>query len=394
MKLRKEVIVLGDVEMGAGTLTDDFISDKALSSLILQLRRRKHAIDLVFNGDTFDFLKCPYITEGKETYPRHITPEISVSKLDSIYQAHKKVFTALEKFAGKRSNHLYFIIGNHDYDLAFPEVKEELRKILGHKQRVHIAIKYSEDSVYIEHGHQYDFLYKVNFENLFLRFKGKTLLNLPWTALGLISKFMGFKEEHPFMDRVFPRSILISSGHMIAKKFTHRTLGYILKSIFYYPFRYYSDPTYSFPRQLLGDLIRRFKSFQWDVDDIMDVFLRRKRRAVKKNKLIVLGHIHEKMIKKQAGAIVVHPGSWRDEYDMQQKTGRLFARAKRYMEIKLGEESGDLNWELIEFPIKRSNSFKLENVIKDEKKHLLLAAKEEGYNLKINNFSNKNNKNQ
>ncbi len=59
--MERETIILGDIEMGGGTLTDDFISDKALSHLIRTLSQRAHRVDLVLNGDTFDFLKCPSI---------------------------------------------------------------------------------------------------------------------------------------------------------------------------------------------------------------------------------------------------------------------------------------------------------------------------------------------
>jgi|GEM_PF-4842695 len=71
--LHKEIIVLGDIEMGGGTLTDDFISDAPLSELILELCQRPHPVDLILNGDTFDFLKCPYQKYGRLVYTRHIT---------------------------------------------------------------------------------------------------------------------------------------------------------------------------------------------------------------------------------------------------------------------------------------------------------------------------------
>ena len=106
--IKKEVIVIGDIEMGGGTLTDDFISDKALSKTILSLNKRKHPVDLILNGDVFDFIKCPYIVNNKKKYPRHITSEISLGKLRLIYKAHKPVFEALRKFASGKNNRIYF----------------------------------------------------------------------------------------------------------------------------------------------------------------------------------------------------------------------------------------------------------------------------------------------
>ena len=70
---KKEIIILGDIEMGGGTLTDDFISDNTLTKLIYSLCNKNAPVDLVLNGDTFDFLKCPYIVNNAASYPRHIT---------------------------------------------------------------------------------------------------------------------------------------------------------------------------------------------------------------------------------------------------------------------------------------------------------------------------------
>src|SRR3989344_2456408 len=103
MPLSKEIIVIGDIEMGAGNLTDDFIADRKLSSLILELAKRRHPVDLVLNGDTFDFLKSPSQLQPHTKYPRHITKEISLAKLQLIYNAHKPVFEAWKKFASSKN---------------------------------------------------------------------------------------------------------------------------------------------------------------------------------------------------------------------------------------------------------------------------------------------------
>ena len=104
IKMEKEIIVISDIEMGAGTLTDDFISDQALSRFILSIGNKNHPVDLVLNGDTFDFMKCPLIIDDKETHPRHITKDVSISKLHLIHKAHEKVFEALRHFVASKKN--------------------------------------------------------------------------------------------------------------------------------------------------------------------------------------------------------------------------------------------------------------------------------------------------
>ena len=255
MGMKQQIIVIGDIEMGAGNLTDDFISDASLAKVINELTLRKNPIDLVFNGDTFDFLKCPSEISPKTIYPRHITSTVSMEKLALIYKAHKTFFITLKNFLKQSNKKVYFVIGNHDHDLIYKEVQEELRDLLdGTKKNVVFpGIKYHKKGVYVEHGHMYDFLFKINFEKLFLKHKGETVLNFPFVTFGLISIAMHMKEKHPFIERIFPRPALMTHHRVVIRKLNRDTTKYFLKSLLYYPFRFYSDPTYSFPTGLVRE---------------------------------------------------------------------------------------------------------------------------------------------
>lgn len=382
--MHKEIIILGDMEMGGGTLTDDFISDKALSSLIAGQAAKSHPLDLVLNGDTFDFLKCPVMVDGQTAYPRQITKDVSLAKLKLIYSAHKPVFRALIQFLKKPGHRLYFTFGNHDLDLVFPEVQGAIKKLLGCKDRIHFEVKYHFDGVYAEHGMQYDFLNKADFKKIFLKHKGKELLNISWISFGLISKFMSMKEEHPFMERIMTRKELFGRYPTIPKRITFRAASYFFKSLVYYPWRYLTDPTYTLPRGLFLEFLRRIKMMHWDVDQVVDVFKRHHRRKLFKdsqNKIYVLSHIHDQYLEEKDGRIIVHPGSWRDEYDLA--SGKLVPRMKRYVWIKI-DNSGHHS-RLMEFPLRRS-AFDFGAVIRNEKKFLKIAAEEEGYRHKISNL--------
>ncbi len=368
MALNREIIVLGDIEMGGGTLTDDFISDNALSELISELNRRPHPVDLILNGDTFDFLKCPYSKGGKLVYTRHITAEVSLNKLDLICSAHKKVFDVLTKFIRSPHHNLFFVFGNHDLDLVFPQVQEKLRKMLRAKSNVHFIIRYNADGVYVEHGMQYDYLNKIDFQNMFLKHKGKTLLNLAWVSFGLIGKMLPLKEDHPFLERIMDRPRLFTINKFLRKRMAWKVTEYFFKSMIYYPWRYITDPTYAFPRGLYREFLRRMKHAHWEVDTIVSVFKRNKRRSLHKNKIYVLGHVHHHYLEEKEGSVIIHPGSWRDEYDLDEND-YLIHRVKKYVQV-------------IPYPIKRSK-FKLEDALKNEKKCLKTAAKEERYNIAV-----------
>ena len=123
----KQIIVLGDVELGAGNRTDDFIADRKLAQLIIRLSKKSHPIDLVFNGDTFDFLKCPYMLNPTK-YTRYVSAEIALKKLELVYNAHPAVFHAMKQFGSKKNKKVIFIRGNHDVEIAFTEVQDKLKE--------------------------------------------------------------------------------------------------------------------------------------------------------------------------------------------------------------------------------------------------------------------------
>lgn len=375
--MKKEIIILGDIEMGGGTLTDDFISDKTLSKLIYSLCNKNIPVDLVLNGDTFDFLKCPHIVNNTTDYPRHITSEISLAKLRLIYQAHISVFEALKRFAQEKKNKIYFIIGNHDADLVHLEIQENIKVLLESSGNVFFSFYYNEGGVHAEHGHQYDFLNKVNEEHLFLDYQGQKILNIPWMSLGLISKFMSLKEQYPMLERITPRLAMFSHHKSVEKVITRHGLQYLLKSLVYYPLRYYSDPTYTFPRELLREFYRRWKRVHWDIDEIVTIFKKKRKRKLHRNKIYVFGHVHKHYLEQNGKITIIHPDTWRDEYFLDTQTRRLTPKSKRYVRIGV-ERDQSLRWELINTSISRS-ILHFDDVIRDEKKYVQLAREEEGY---------------
>ncbi len=374
--MNKEIIILGDIEMGGGTLTDDFISDKALCGLIDSLTKKKHPVDLILNGDTFDFLKCPYIINNVSAYPRHITSEISLAKLRLIHNAHSVVFESLKNFVAKNKNQLYLIIGNHDADLVYPEVQSEIRKILQSSSNIFFPFSYSRHGVHAEHGHQYDFLNRVDEDHLFLRYKGQRILNIPWVALGIISRFMTIKEEYPLMERIVPKPAIFSHRKTVVKIIHRQAINYFLKSSLYYPIRYYDDPTYTFPKELFREFYRRFKKVHWEVDDIVETFKKKRKKHLRNNSVYVLGHVHKRYLEELGDVTIIHPDTWRDEYHMDIKTRMLTPKAKRYVQVTL-DERGIKGCQIVEVPLKRS-ALHFDDVIRDEKKYIALAEREEG----------------
>ena len=377
--MEREIIILGDIEMGGGTLTDDFIADQSLAQLIKSQARKKHPVELILNGDTFDFLKCPYIDEeNRRSYPRHITRSISLKKLQDIHRAHQQVFAALKYFLSKKENQITFVIGNHDHDLFFKEVQTELGRLISAQKNISFGLNYQKYGLYAEHGQQYDFLNKINKHKPWVSYRGEKILNVPWIALGIISNFLTLKEEHPFLERIFPRPLLFSHHQVVVKKLSWRSVQYVLKSLFYYPFRYINDPTYFMPRVILRELYRRFKKVHWDVDSIVSVFKKKRKRLMKKNYLHVLGHVHQHYLEESKGDwILLHSDTWRDEYTLDKQSKMVVPKIKKYVDIVINNNQIS-SWELKKWPLKQK-SYPFSALIKNELGYLKKAAEAEQY---------------
>jgi UDP-2,3-diacylglucosamine pyrophosphatase LpxH len=372
--MKKEVAVFSDVELGAGNLTDDFISDVALSKTIVDLSRKKHDVDLVFNGDTMDFLKCPYMDQGHLTYPWHVTEEISLGKLDLVYQAHTKVFETMKSFAKCKGKNIYFVIGNHDFDLVWPKMQKKLKEIIGYAKKVHFVFEYENGGLYVEHGNQRDLFNGFDKNNLYLSFKGEKILNFPWSSFMVIHSFISLKEVYPFTNRFVPWSTVLSFSPDISKLIVMRVTRFIFRALFYTPIKKFIDPTLSFPRKIISAFIARARSFKVE-PDIVAIF-RAREDLVDGKKLVILGHAHHELLSIEEDKTIIQMGAWRDEYLLNRKTKSLTHQKKKYVSVMVhGEE---LDYTLVHVPIKR-RSLKFNEVLGNEMKFLRRAAKEEGF---------------
>lgn len=118
--------VISDLHFG-GTKTNQknfqiFNQGKRLAAFINRLSEEspdKH-LGLVLNGDIVDFL-----AENKATY---LDTQQAVEKLSRIYHddSFNMVWLALENFVSKPQRTLVLVLGNHDVELALPEVKSWL----------------------------------------------------------------------------------------------------------------------------------------------------------------------------------------------------------------------------------------------------------------------------
>jgi len=115
-------------------------------------------VELIINGDCFDFLVIPPHDTGGV-----MNPSLALEKLNRLIAAHQPFFAALHRFIHLPSRHITFLTGNHDIELCFAQVRAHIYEAIGIEQdsrAVHFCptrFYRPLPDVYIEHGNHYDF---------------------------------------------------------------------------------------------------------------------------------------------------------------------------------------------------------------------------------------------
>jgi UDP-2,3-diacylglucosamine pyrophosphatase LpxH len=168
-----------DIPLWKKFKTKEFFFDDIFADFLTEIEEKAklksselncdHHVELVLNGDIFDFdsvTKLPEDPPYKITWlekSRGLFPEEpkSVFKIQCILEDHHHFVDALSHFI-KKGNSVVFIVGNHDVELLFHKVQEEIVRSLNlcanDKERVRFCQWFyiSNKDTLIEHGHQYD----------------------------------------------------------------------------------------------------------------------------------------------------------------------------------------------------------------------------------------------
>jgi UDP-2,3-diacylglucosamine pyrophosphatase LpxH len=122
MEQLDQVHVISDLHLGGAAGHQIFDQGALLRGLIDHLRTRAQGlrVALVLNGDILDFLA----SDGAS----YLDPTGAAHKLDRILHdpAFEPIFQALARFVREERRTLVLVLGNHDVELALPEVTERL----------------------------------------------------------------------------------------------------------------------------------------------------------------------------------------------------------------------------------------------------------------------------
>ncbi len=227
----KVKIIISDTHIGAGgadmgNRLEDFISDDVfyrwVHGLIEESERSGREMTFIINGDWIEFLQVPDVNyfEPTRRYPTDaytdLSEEAAVRRLEVVHAGHPLVFQALADFLslGPPRRDLVILFGNHDPELAYPEVKERILALLDARgpRRALVRIgerRYFEDGVLVEHGNA--FTEAVNrFSNPDHPFdpEAEGLIERPPGSYVVTDFYNQVEWERPWIDGVHPMSSL------------------------------------------------------------------------------------------------------------------------------------------------------------------------------------------
>ncbi|MEI8346716.1 MAG: metallophosphoesterase, partial [Pseudomonadota bacterium] len=133
-KVHKTILVISDLHLGAGVIVsnrfnflEDFHYDKELVELLQFYSTGDYAyrdVELVVNGDFFDFLAVPFIPYFDDMF---WSEDAALEKLKMIIAAHPQVIEGMIHFLQTSKKEIVYTLGNHDGEIILPAVKKYLK---------------------------------------------------------------------------------------------------------------------------------------------------------------------------------------------------------------------------------------------------------------------------
>lgn len=151
--------------------TREFFFDHTFTHFLSHIESKAggQPVELILNGDIFDFdgvqalpeepaFRISWLETQRGLFPR---PERSRFKIQVILRDHPDFMSALREFL-IRGNSCVIVIGNHDLEMHFPEVRAEIEACLQLPDEAKGRFRFtdwfyiSNRDTLIEHGNQYD----------------------------------------------------------------------------------------------------------------------------------------------------------------------------------------------------------------------------------------------
>ena len=321
-------IVISDCHLSAGRFFEgslnpyeDFHLDEEMMSFFDYFSSGKYEndengqplrVDLIINGDYFDYLNVPVHGEFEEA----ITEEIALYKTEAILNGHPKVMAALRRFAAKPGKRIQYLVGNHDAELFFPRVRERITRAWdpdgaypSAKVEVIADVERIVDDAGIEirHGNQYEAGNAMDFREPFITEDvDSPVLKLPWGSIYVLKIINRMKWERTYVDKVRPVKVFVLFGLILHPFFTLRFVAYsgyyFLKTRIQWALQRRSGGW----RETIGLLKQESRLFQDLESDARDLLT-----AGVPIRTVIFGHTHRPMDRVYPdGKQYINTGTW------------------------------------------------------------------------------------
>lgn len=206
-------VMISDLHVGdpKAKRLDDFSADAAFERLLSEAipeAARGAPATLVIGGDFLDFPQALPELGKLSPEPRLGTTEAeSRRRMKQMIDGHPRVFDALQGFL-KAGNQVLVLPGNHDIDLHWEGVFEDLRTATGSfpepKFRFVREGHLQERGVYLEHGNQYAFDNRFEFWSDPRRPDryGEPRIERPWGTWFMDVAYNEIEWVYPFVNKV------------------------------------------------------------------------------------------------------------------------------------------------------------------------------------------------
>lgn len=331
MNRKKYKLIMGDLHMGTGrngvNPFESFYQDERFIDFLEHHNTGKYKdayVELIFNGDTFSML-------GGEDgpIPPIVDENTSAMVLTKIMHGHREVIEGLRKFAENENKSITFLVGEYDIGLLWPICQSLLKDSISNKVKVAFG-PYEASGFLIEHGNQFEVIYKFNKEEVQGSIEQKSIIKLPYGPLFIHGFINELKKKRPYIDRVPSLSMYLKWAFYFDTFFAIKTvlkgMLFLLKVWFRVPkFLYMEFPsTFS----LIKELLRKspLEKFAFD-------FLK---KSHYKGLILSHSHIPSRRITSD-GKIYLNTGTWTDIISLE--VGSL-GRRTLFTYIELEEEDG------------------------------------------------------
>lgn len=351
-KVDRILLVISDIHLGAGKIVDgkrnyleDFTYDKELVEFLeyysLSPEYEKQEVELVINGDLFDFLAVPFVKYFDDEF---WSEKALLEKFDLILNAHPEVIEALTKFVSSKKKTITYIIGNHDAEMVFKSAQNKFMNLFEDKDKLQVKILIDgkdygpTDEIMIKHGHEYEFAHKFNPDKCIIEDTCGTKYFLPpWGSYYVTRVINKFKEERDHTNSVRPIRKFLINGLIYDTLFTIR---FIFSNIFYFAMVrsiYILKMKKNFS-QFFKHCLHELELFQ-DYETITDDYFSQNPGV----KVLLVGHTHDPIIRSNSdGNTFINTGCWTRMHNLDFKNDGL-GELLTYSKIEMKKDEGKVH---------------------------------------------------